>query len=257
MRKWSKWFLAVFLIEGIIFIWLISWIFTSISSLEVGEQIKTISYVIGAFASTLITTALVYHGFIQEPELGFTGFLIEPKDLKNNTVAKEDYIEYVNNSHRQVKHCYSRGFLRKKLLWVKIVECNEPPKYLRIANDITNLGFHETYVHEIQFEQTYPKQEELKPKKHVEQIGRALTPQVRDVRDIKFPSDFYEGELSELKKLIKIGGRLYRLKFTSFGATMHCSKEVWLNISEDMKTIEWSESKFKKLIRWTKSKDNR
>lgn len=222
-----------------------------ISNLE--ERIKAISYVIGAFASTLITTALVYHSFSQEPELGFTGFLIEPEPI---TVVKEDYIEYVNG-HKQVKHCYSWGFPRKKLLWVKIVECNEPPKYLRIANDITNLGFHETKVHENQIEQTYPKQEGLKPKKLIKPRRMTLIHQERDTMDVKFPLDFFGSELSELKKLIKIGGRLYRLKFTSFGATMHRSKQVWLNISEDMKTIEWSESKFKKLIRWTKSKDNR
>lgn len=242
MRGCNKLFLLISISEIIIFAVLILSI-NSISDLE--ERIKTILYVIGAFATTIITTFLVYHNFRQEPELGFIGFLITPEPID---IVKDEYLEYVKEV-KQVKHCYSRKFLGE-LLWVKTVKCNKPPKYLRIANDITNLGFHETKVHEIQFEQTYPKPEKCKPKKLIKPIGKTLIHQERYPKDVCFPLEFYEGEYSELKNLIQTEGRLYRLKFSCVGATKHCQKQVWLSISEDMKTIEWSESRFKKLIEW-------
>ena len=246
MMRWcNKIFLLIFTFEIIGFAILILSI-NSISDFE--ERIKTISYVIGAFATTLITIFLVYHSFSQEPELGFIGFLITPEPID---IVKDEYLEYVKDD-KQVKHSYSWKFLGE-LLWVKTVKCKNPPEYLRIANDITNLGFHETKVHEIQFEQTYPKPEKCKPKKLIKHIGRTLIHQDRDPKGVCFPLEFYEGACSELKNLIQSEGRLYRLKFSCFGATKHCQKQVWLSISEDMKTIEWSESRFKKLIEWTKS----
>lgn len=232
MRKWTKIFLLIFIVEIIVFAILILSIYFNISGLE--EQIKTISYVLGALATSLITTALVYHNFSQEPELGLTGFHISPKP---NIVVKQ-------------------GDSRKFPVGVKIIECDKPPEYLLVQNAITNLGLGEIEVHACQVEQTYPDTKKFKPKPWEKRRNGNLIYQARDSIDVKFPSDVYESE-PQLKELIREEGGLYRLKFNIVCATIKYRKQVWINISEDMKTIEWSESKFKKLIRWTKTKDKR
>jgi hypothetical protein len=235
IRTISKIFGIIFVVEVAILSAIVWW---SSNGINVdSERIKTIASIIASLITALLTTMLVYSNFYQRPELAFTGFLIEPKERTETSeqtptgeqhCAKEEYLEQVGGNYQVRNDKYSKKFPT----WVKKVECKSPPSFLRVRNDLTNLGFFTANIHEIRYFKTFPSQALL----YVLPKRISLEHQEREV--IEIPQDI-------LSKTMRIERGTYGLKFEVIGATMKCSKQLWIHISEDLKTIKWSESRFK------------
>lgn len=235
IRTISKIFGVIFVVEIAIFSTILLWSYHGIS--DESERIKSTASIVASFVVVLLTTSLVYYNFYQKPELAFTGFLIEPKERTQTSeqtptgeqhCAKEEYLEQVGGNYQVRNDKYSKKFPT----WVKKVECKSPPSFLEVRNDLTNLGFFTANIHEIRYYKTFPSQALL----YVLPKRRSLAHQARET--IIFPQDI-------LSKVMRIERGTYGLKFEVIGATMKCSKQLWIHISEDLKTIKWSESRFK------------
>lgn len=88
-------------------------------------------------------------------------------------------------------------------------------------------------IHEIRYYMTYPNHKLL----DVQHNRISLEHEKRET--ISQNLDILMGGDNKLK------GGVYRLKFEVISATPKCSKQVWIRISDDLKTIEWSESRVK------------
>lgn len=229
IRTVSKIFGVIFVVEIVIFSTIFLWSYHGIN--DESERIKSTASIIASFVVGLLTTSLVYYNFYQRPELAFIGFLIEPKRKLNDVeqhCAKKECLEQVGGDYQVRNDIYSRKFPA----WVKKVECESSPSFLRIRNDLTNLGFFTANVPEIRYYKTFPSQALL----YVLPKRISLEHQEREV--IEFPYDI-------LSNAMRIERGTYGLKLEVIGATVKCSKQLWIHISEDLKTIKWSESRFK------------
>jgi len=159
--------------------------------------------------------------------MAFIGFLVEPMSEEGKHVAKAGYIENVAGKKQVRNDCYSKKFPK-----IKIVECISSPSFLKLKNDITNLGVLEGNIHEIRYYMTYPKQKHpyILPKRC------SLLHQQRKTIELPFPISEMKDWGENLKKGILI------FKFEGIGATKKFEKEIWIRISDDRKTIKWSES---------------
>ena len=201
----------------------------SFSINDESQRIINIGSIVASLAVVLLTTSLVYHSFCQIPEMAFIGFLVEPMLENGNHAAKTEYLENVAGG-KQVKN--DAYFI--KLLKIKKVECESPPSLLKLRNDITNLGLLEGHIHEIRYYcMNCPKPEHpyIVPKRW------SLLHQQREVIELSFP----------ISEMIDWGEKLEKgvliFKFEGIGATEKFEKEIYIHISDGLKTIKWSESK--------------
>jgi len=195
------------------------------------EQIKYTGSILASFIIVFLTTALVYNNFYQMSEIKFMGFLINPLILdensgNNKTIAKKDFLEHKTYQIRS--DVYSIKFP----LYIKKVECQEKPLFFKVENTITNLGLVSANINEIRYYMIYPKQ--ARSIANDEKIS--LSHQETDKISIDIPVD------SKIWNYTFKGGKII-LKFEVVGATGKTGKQVWIRISDDLKLIEWSESK--------------
>lgn len=165
------------------------------------------------------------------PELKFTGFSIIPLILDNErgvnlTNAKECFLEH--GTYQIRTDVYSIKFP----LYIKKVECKEKPLFLRVRNKITNLGLTRANINEIKYYMTYPKQD--RPLVIEKEISLAHQEIELIEFDIPINTKIWDYSLK---------GDTIVLKFEAIGATGKYSEQVWIHISDDLRLIEWSESK--------------
>lgn len=201
----------------------------SFSINDESQRIINFGSIVASLTVVLLTTSLVYYSFCQFPEMAFTGFLIEPMLGEDKHAAKIEYIENVAGGKQVRNDVYFKKFLK-----IKKVECESSPSFLKLRNDITNLGLLEGNIHEIRYYcMNCPKQEHpyILPKRC------SLLHQQRKTIELSFPIS----EMNDWGKKLKKGVLIF--KFEGIGATKKFEKEIWIHISDDLKTIKWSESK--------------
>ncbi len=220
-------FEIIIFLEIIIFSGILYWGYSNIG--DESQRITNFGSTIASLAIVLLTTSLVYSNFSQHPEIAFIGFLIEPMSKEHEPVAKSEYMENVAGSKQVRNDKYSKRYFGLE----KIVECESPPSFLNLRNDITNLGLSKGNIHEIRYYMTYPKQKQP----YIAPNRFSLSNQERKTIRIKFPTSKMEDWGENLKEGILI------FKFEGIGATNKLKKEIWISVSEDRKTINWSESK--------------
>jgi hypothetical protein len=226
IRRISEKFGIVFFLEIVIFSYILYLGYSTID--DESQRIINFGSILASLAVVLLTTSLVYYNILlQFPEMAFTGFLIEPM-LEDKHAAKNEYMENVAGGKQVRNDVYSRKFPK-----IKKVECESSPSFLKLKNDITNLGLLEGNIHEIRYYMNYPKQKHpyILPKRC------SLLHQQRKTIELPFPISEMKDWGENLKKGILI------FKFEGIGATKKFEKEIWIHISDDRKTIEWSESK--------------
>lgn len=238
IRKISKQFGLIFFLEILFLGYILCWGYFAIDNPS--DKIKNTGSVLASLIIVLLTTALVYYNFYQMPELKFMGFSVMP--LKKNELGEEvhsvedDFLEHGTFEIR--KDVYSIKFP----LYIKKVECKEKTLLLSVRNKITNLGLTRANVNEIRYYMTFPKQERplviekniLLDHQEIEQI----------IFEIPSENSIWDYALK--------GGTIV-LKFEAIGATGKYSKRVWIRISDELKIIEWSESKLMLLLTGIKS----
>lgn len=229
IRRISKLFGLVFFLEITILGYFLYLGYSAID--DQSEQIKNTGSVLASLMTVLITTALVYYNFYQMPELKFTGFSIIPLIFDNDrgenlTNAKEDFLEH--GTYQIRKDVYSIKFP----IYIKKVECKEKPLFLRVRNKITNLGLNRANINEIRYYMTYPKQGRPLVKEKEISLAHQETEPIEF--DIPIDTKIWDYALKEDTIV---------LKFEAIGATGKYSEQVWIHISDDLKLIEWSESR--------------
>jgi hypothetical protein len=182
-----------------------------------------------------IVEMAIFLYILHYPEMAFIGFLVEPMSEEGEHVAEDEYTENVDGEKQVRNDCYSKKFPK-----IKIVKCKSPPSFLKLKNDITNLGILEGNIHEIRYYMTYPKQEHP----YIEPNRFPLLNQQRKTIGMRFPTYKMKDWGEKLEKGILI------FKFEGIGATKKFEKEIRIRISDDRKTIEWSESKWCKVLKF-------
>lgn len=229
IRKISKQFGLIFLLEITILGSILLWGYSAIDNSS--DKIKYAGSVLASLIIVLLTTALVYYNFYQMPELKFIGFSIKPLIWIDEsgymaTNVKEDSLEHGTSEIRM--DVYSIKFP----LYIRKVECNEKTFYLEVRNKLTNLGLTKANVNEIRYYMTFPKKYRpfVSDKKYL--LAHQEIEQI--TLDIPLDKRIWDYNLED--------GTII-LKFEAIGATGKYSKQVWIRISDDLKMIEWSESK--------------
>lgn len=226
IRRISKQFGLIFFLEIVVFLFIL---YLSYSINDESQRIIYIGSIVTSLIVVLLTTSLVYYNYCKIPEMAFTGFLVEPMLEEGKHAAKTEYLENVSGGE-QVRNdvCYI------KYPKIKKVECESSPSFLKLRNDITNLGLLEGHIHEIRYYcMNCPKQEHpyILPKRC------SLLHQQRKTIELPFPISKMNDWGEKLKKGVLI------FKFEVIGATKKFEKEILIHISDDLKTIKWSESK--------------
>ena len=201
----------------------------SFSINDESQRIINIGSIVTSLVVVLLTASLVYYSFCQFPEMAFTGFLVEPMLENNKHAAKTEYLENVADGKQVRNDVYYIKFPK-----IKKVECESPPSLLKLRNDITNLGLLEGHIHEIRYYcMNCPKPEYpyIVPKRW------SLLHQQRETIELPFPIS----EMIDWGENLEKGVLIF--KFEGIGATKKFEKEIWIHISDDLKTIKWSESK--------------
>lgn len=234
IRRISKKFVLIFFSELLILGFILYLGFSEID--EPSEQVKNTGSILASFIIVFLTTALVYNNFYQMSEIKFMGFTINPLVTNENsgnyeTIAKTDFLEH--NTHKVRSDVYSIKFP----LYIKKVECKERPRLFSVENTITNLGFVNANINEIRYYMIYPKQ----ARSIVNDGVISLSHQETDTISLYIPVD------RKIWNYTFKGGKII-LKFEVVGATGKTEKQVWIRISDDLKLIEWSESKLRILL---------
>ncbi|MDO8727101.1 MAG: hypothetical protein Q7J35_13615 [Candidatus Methanoperedens sp.] len=162
-------------------------------------------------------------------ELKFMGFFINPVINERGevkSIAEEDFLE--DRTYQVRTDVYSIKFPT----YVKKVRCKEKPLFLIIGNKITNLGLIKANINEIRYYMTYPKHD----RPFVIEKEISLAHEETEPIILNFPVD------TKIWNYTLKGGTIV-LKFEAISTTRKYSEQVWIHISDDLKLIEWSESR--------------
>ncbi len=229
IRQVTKNFGLIFFIEILILGFILYLSYFTIENAS--DKIIHTGSILASFIIVFLTTALVYSNFLQRSEMKLMNFLIVPVHSNNDTgnmetVVKNDFLELGTGQVRS--DVYSIKFP----LYIKKVECQVMPTFLQVRNTITNLGLFTANINEIRYYRTYPKH--ARPTIDGENI--CLSHQ--NIHQILK----YFPDSSGIWNFPLKGGK-YVLKFEAVGVTGKIAKQVWIDISNDLETIKWSESK--------------
>jgi len=228
-RQVAKQFGLIFFIEILILGFILYLSYFTIDNAS--DKIIHTGSILASFIIVFLTTALVYSNFHQMSEMKLMNFLIVPVHLNNDTgnmetVVKKDFLEL--GTRRVRSDVYSIKFP----LYIKKVKCQEKPTSLQVLNTITNLGLFAANINEIRYYITYPKQ--ARPIIDGENISLSH----QNIHTLLI----YISDDPGIWNFPLKGGK-YVLKFEAVGVTGKIAKQVWIDISIDLKTIKWSESK--------------
>lgn len=227
-RRVSVIFGLAFIVEIIIFSLLLYQVY---STLEQLERLKTLSSTLAAFGSILVTTALVYHNFRQKPELRMLDVIADPRDGQGKTVLNKGYrlniYQRVAGGRIVLSPNPKPKQIRRFPCVIKEVKCDALPQTIRVAVDVANVGLLETAIHKYTVEEIYPNEE-----KQIFICRERLRYQERATLDFPCP----------LKGTLKEG--LYGFKIDVVATTEKRSKNVWIRVSKDLKTITWCSQRF-------------
>lgn len=177
------------------------------------------------FFSVLLTLGLVYHSLAQRPELWLTGFSIEPCS-DGQLVCKDTYTKQTRNTQGLfVPSPKSKPYNRK----VKMLECKDAVTELRISNDIANLGYRATLIHDYEVEQIEPTEGAT----FTYPIRKRLSYQQARTTVFNYPDD---------KSIVKLQPAIYGWKWRVRSATDCIEKEIWIKIADD-NAVYWSEKR--------------
>lgn len=227
-RRVSVIFGLAFVIEIIIFSLLLCQVYSTLEQLEL---LKTLSSTLAAFGTILVTTALVYHNFRQKPELRMLDVIADPRDGQGNSVLSKGYrlnvYQRVPGGRTVLNPNPKPQQIRRFPYTIKEIKCDSPPSTIRIAVDVGNIGLLETAIHEYTVEELHPDEE-----KQIFISRERLRYQERVTLDFPCP----------LRGTLK--GGLFGYKIDIFATTEKRSKNIWIRISKDLKTITWCSHRF-------------
>jgi hypothetical protein len=225
VRIVSQIFMPIFLGEAVGFATTLWW-FMSMNIADRLQQFQALSNVLFAFGSLFLTTALVYHEFVQNPELRIAQILIDPLDAAGENVAKDKYklrrhrvdsnANPVTQTIMQTTPVARKGFLE--------AVCINEYRKLRVGVIICNVGVNATTVTEYSVRQIEPTEEVLGTYEQIE----VLEHEKNIVLSFEFPED--ESELQSHD---------YKLEITVIGSTTKKSKTLEIKVPPNHKTVAW------------------
>ena len=223
MRRTSLYFACVFVVEIIVFSFLLVWVFDVTAENQL-DRVKTLASILAPFGSILLTSALVYHNYWQRPELKMLGVLIEPLDANGQNVAKNKYKKtgYRKDFNIAKKQAFDQIMPVVQSGYMKI-ECQSRPSKIRILADIGNIGINETAIHEYSVELLAPEKKIVA----IYSVKEILKHQMKVTLDFEYP----EANLLVDESLT--------LRITAKASTEKKSKKINVIISDGCKTIKW------------------
>lgn len=184
--------------------------------------------VISGIGAIILSTTLVYSNLVQTSALRFLGVLVEPWDgnladeYKTTVVTPSPWRD--SPGLRFLLPQAAPRNVRRFPRIIRQIECTTRPSQLKVADDIANIGYRDTNIHEYAVD-VIPGSNLIYP------IRETIGPQSRRTLSRVFPTDgaplkgFYEGRI------------------TARAATQQLSESFWIWVSPDGRIIRWCSKK--------------
>jgi hypothetical protein len=188
-------------------------------------RVSTLSSILAAFGSLLLTSGLVYHNYWQHPELRILDISIEPIDVNGQNVAKTEYKKpgYRKDPKNPDKYIPFEQICPKMEQGFMMVECVSNSSKIRILTDVCNVGINETTIHEYIGEL-------LKPTKRIVGIY-SCTETLQHQKKVTLGFDYPDNSL------LRDGHWVFRI--TVKASTERKLRELEVVTENDCKTIKW------------------
>jgi len=184
--------------------------------------------VMSGIGAIILSTTLVYSNLVQTSALRFLGVLVQPRDgdladeYKTTVVTPSPWRD--SPGLRFLLPQAAPRNIRRFPRIIRQIECTTKPRQLQVADDIANIGYRETNIHEYAVD-VIPGSHRIYP------VREAIGPQSRRTLSHIFPTDG-----------APLNG-FYKVRITARAATQQLSESFWIWVSPGGRIIRWCSKK--------------